>query len=105
MFIIYSLSDKTLNKLVELRKLSQEDYVAPNLINFSKFRSLSECFDVFKIAHDLVDSPKAVSIAMENVIHEFSEENIVYLEIRSTPRQTETMTKMKYLETVIETIM
>jgi adenosine deaminase len=60
---------------------------------------------VFKIAHDLVDSPAAVAVAVENVIREFCEENVVYLELRSTPRQTENMTKIEYLETVVETIM
>lgn len=102
---ILSLSDSTLNKLVDLRKRSQPDFTAPDLINFSNFRSLSECFDVFKLAHDLVDCAEAVQLAVENVIREFSEENCVYLELRSTPRATSKMTKEEYLNTVINTMM
>lgn len=102
---ILSLSDSTLNKLVDLRKRSQPDFTAPDLINFSNFRSLSECFDVFKLAHDLVDCAEAVQLAVENVIREFSEENCVYLELRSTPRATSKLTKEEYLNTVINTMM
>jgi adenosine deaminase len=100
----FSLSDNTLLKLVELRKKSQPNYESSNLINFSNFRTLSECFDVFKIAHDLVDSIEAVKIATECVIQEFSDDNVIYLELRSTPRSTATMTKKEYLRAIVETI-
>lgn len=80
-------------------------YESSSLINFSDFRSLSECFDVFKLAHDLVDCVEAVKLATENVIGEFSEENVVYLELRSTPRETEHMTKSEYLQAIIDTIL
>lgn len=94
-------------KLIELRKKSNSQYESPSstLINFSDFRSLSECFEVFKLAHDLVDSVEAVKLATENVIREFSEENVAYLELRSTPRKTEHMSKMEYLQAIIDTIL
>lgn len=94
-------------KLIELRKKSNSQYESPssNLINFNDFRSLSECFEVFKLAHDLVDSVEAVKLATENVIREFSEENVAYLELRSTPRKTEHMSKMEYLQAIIDTIL
>lgn len=60
---------------------------------------------MFKLAHDLVDCVDAVKIALENVIREFSEENVIYLELRSTPRETAKMTKSEYLETVCETML
>lgn len=75
------------------------------MINFSTFRSLSECFDVFKIAHDLVDCSEAVKIACDSVIQEFSDDNVVYLELRSTPRATVTMTKAECLQAIVDTIM
>lgn len=92
-------------KLIELKRESHPEYVSSDLVNFSSFRSLSECFDVFKLAHDLVDSADAVKLATENVIREFSEDNVVYLELRSTPRNTELMTSHEYLQAVIDTIM
>lgn len=35
------------------------------------------------------------------VIREFSEENVVYLELRSTPRQTAHMSKEEYVKALI----
>ena len=87
-----------------MRKQTQPNYQSSNLINFSNFRSLSECFDVFKLAHDLVDCVEAVKIATENVIREFSEDNVIYLELRSTPRSTERMSKLDCLQAIIDAI-
>lgn len=92
-------------KLIELRKKSQPAFETPAVINLSDFRSLSECFDVFKIAHDLVDSVDAVKLATECVIREFSDDNVVYLELRSTPRETERMSKFECLQAIVDTMM
>lgn len=73
-------------------------------MNFSAFRSLSECFEVFKVAHDLVDCVDAVKLATESVIDEFGEENVVYLELRSTPRSTDLMSEAECLHAIIDTI-
>lgn len=102
--LAFSLSDQTLQELVVLRKASNPEYKASELINFSEFRTLSECFDVFKLAHDLVDSVEAVKLATAKVIYEFSKENVVYLELRSTPRHTDKMSKLECLQSIIDTI-
>ncbi|CRK95962.1 CLUMA_CG009405, isoform A [Clunio marinus] len=99
-----SLSDETLCKLVELKQESNPDFEKPEIINYSKFRSLAECFEVFKIAHDLVDTIEAVKLATKCVIDEFSKENVIYFELRSTPRKTPNMTKLEYLHAIIDTI-
>lgn len=99
----FSLSEETLLALVELKKKSNPSY--ESLIDFSAFRSLSECLSIFKLAHDLVDSVEAVRLATANVIREMSDENVVYLELRSTPRATEQMTKLQCLQAIIDTIM
>lgn len=52
-----------------------------------------------------MDTVDAVKLATECVIAEFSGENVVYLELRSTPRETELMTKLECLQTIINTIM
>jgi len=92
-------------KLIELRQKTQPDYKSSCLIDFSEFRSLAECFDVFALAHDLVDRVDAVKLAAENVIREFAEDNVVYLELRSTPRETQHMSKLECLQAIIDTIM
>lgn len=92
-------------KLVDLRRKSFPEYEKPVNLDLTGFRSLQECYDVFKIAHDLVDCTEAVKIATENVIREFCEDKVVYLELRSTPRETPQMTKRECLQTIIDTIM
>lgn len=34
----------------------------------------------------------------------FDQDNVIYLELRSTPRATDSMTKLKYIEVICETI-
>lgn len=102
---LFSLSEKTLLKLVELRKKARPGHDSPNMIDFAAFRSLSECFKAFDLAHDLVDSVDAVKLATECVINEFCEDNVVYLELRSTPRETSFMSKQQCLLAIIDTIM
>lgn len=63
------------------------------------------CFKVFEIAHALTITPQAVFVATCDVIREFHEDNVVYLELRSTPRAVEgLMTKTEYLEAMIKAL-
>lgn len=62
-------------------------------------------FEKFKYAHDLTDTTEAVALATQCVIQDFNDENVVYVELRSTPRSTPKMTKDEYIVTVIETIL
>lgn len=87
---------------MELKKKARPDF--DKVIDLTAFRTLDECFTMFAIAHDLMDSVEAVELATECVICEFSEDNVVYLELRSTPRKTQDMTKLQYLQAIINTI-
>lgn len=102
-----SLSDATLKKLIDLRRKSNREFSEP-LSNYNTFdpekQTLSECFEKFKLAHELVDNIPAVKLATELVIDEFSRDHVVYLELRSAPRATEYMSKKEYLEAVIDTM-
>lgn len=62
-------------------------------------------FEKFKYAHDLTDSPAAVELATKCVIQDFHDENVIYVELRSTPRSTPKMTKDEYILTLVETIL
>lgn len=55
--------------------------------------------------HQLTDSPQAISIATEMAIQDFADDNVIYLELRTTPRSTENMTKEQYITAVIESIL
>lgn len=41
---------------------------------------------MFRLIHQLVDNCEAVAIVTRNVIREFAEDGVRYLELRSTPR-------------------
>lgn len=102
-----SLSRETIHKLAEIKeKNSGEKYEIPEgyKIDGYKLEELSECFKLFQVAYDLVDSKEALILATKAVIKEFSEDNVIYLELRSTPRATKDMTKMEYMTTVVETM-
>lgn len=62
-------------------------------------------FENFKYAHNLTDTPEAVALATQCVIQDFNAENVVYVELRSTPRCTLEMTKDDYIMAVIQTIL
>nr|CAD7206868.1 unnamed protein product [Timema douglasi] len=61
---------------------------------------------MFSVAHSLTSSPAAVFKATTDVITEFSQDGVVYLELRSTPRQVpSTMTKTQYIQAIIDAIL
>lgn len=103
-----SLSKGTIQRLADLKEEQQgEKYVIPDgykIEESDKCKSLSDCFERFKVAYDLVDSKAALILATKAVIKEFSEDNVVYLELRSTPRATTDMTKKDYLRIVVDTM-
>ncbi|XP_038073825.1 adenosine deaminase-like protein isoform X2 [Patiria miniata] len=69
-------------------------------------KNIKICFDMFKLIHQLVDNSEAVAIVTRNVIREFAEDGVKFLELRSTPRDVpETgMTKRSYIEAVLSSI-
>lgn len=65
---------------------------------------IHRCFQRFKSAHDLTDSVAAVQLATECAIDDFAKDNVIYVELRTTPRATRAMTKDEYISTVINAI-
>lgn len=98
-----SFSVSTLQKLCRMQYSdSTRDQTFVDNTNFS---SLSECFKVFDVAHTLTITPQAIFVATCDVIKEFHEDNVIYLELRSTPRAVkDSMTKTEYLEAIIKAI-
>lgn len=66
--------------------------------------TLDECFKKFKIAHDLTSSAECLKKAVLCVIEDFAKDNVIYVELRTTPKETKQMSKKKYLETVLDAI-
>uniref|UniRef100_A0A8C9VVV1 N6-Methyl-AMP deaminase n=1 Tax=Scleropages formosus TaxID=113540 RepID=A0A8C9VVV1_SCLFO len=100
-----SISVATMERLIA-RKPHLNIKHSMTAIHKGQRRTLDECFQVFKVIHQLVDSEEDLLMAAKAVIREFSEDGVRYLELRSTPRvETNTgLTKRKYVETVIEAI-
>lgn len=60
---------------------------------------------MFDIAHTLTVTPQAVFVATCDVIEEFHKDNVIYLELRSTPRAVKgSMTKTEYLQAMIKAV-
>lgn len=61
---------------------------------------------MFGILHSLTDSLEAIRNITQNVIREFAEDNVRYLELRTTPKNIPgKMTKKEYVDTVLEAMM
>lgn len=53
------------------------------------------------MAHSVTINPYSVQAATESVIKDFASDNVIYLELRSTLRCEDGMTKAKYLDSII----
>lgn len=69
-------------------------------------RSLSECFQLFDLIHKLTTDHETITRITEEVIEDFANDNVRYLEIRTTPKNNPEigMTKNSYLEAVLQGI-
>ncbi|CAD6216791.1 unnamed protein product [Miscanthus lutarioriparius] len=67
-------------------------------------RSLPECFKLFDLFHILTTDHDTVTRVAKEVVEDFAAENVVYLEIRTTPKNNEAkgMTKRSYMDAVIK---
>lgn len=64
---------------------------------------IRRCFKVFDIAHSLAVTPEAVFHSTYDTIKEFKDDNVIYLELRSTPRVIQgKMTKEECVEAIIK---
>ena len=105
-----SLSCKTIEELIRLHKKTFPDEELPP--EADRFKDITEencSFDatyaIFRVAQSIVDHPAAVSVATTRVIEDFNDDNVKFLELRSTPRAVSgKMTKEEYVESVVDAI-
>ncbi|KAK9877446.1 hypothetical protein WA026_018556 [Henosepilachna vigintioctopunctata] len=98
-----SLSEKTLTELGS----SPDDVAEYQRLQRTppEGRNLSDCFKIFGFAHKATATPEAVYLATKNVIREFYDDNVIYLELRTTPREeVGIMTAESYVEAVVKAI-
>ncbi|XP_028525005.2 adenosine deaminase-like protein isoform X1 [Apis cerana] len=97
-----SLSTDTLKQLYKMQNSELGNY-EDVFMDTKDFSSLDECFKVFDIVHSLTVTPEAIFHATYNTIKEFQDDNVIYLELRSTPRAIpEKMSKQEYIEAIIK---
>lgn len=75
----------------------------------SPTKSMSQCFQVFGRLHQLLKKRTNLARVMREILEDFSGENTVYLELRTTPRNIYendilAVSKREYVETIIEEI-
>ncbi|KAI2648344.1 Adenosine deaminase-like protein [Labeo rohita] len=100
-----SVSFETMETLIK-RKPHLNIEHSMTAIRHGQRRTLDECFEVFKVIHQLVNSEEDILMVAKAVIREFAADGVKYLELRSTLREVaETgLTKQRYIETVLEAI-
>ncbi|XP_012504942.1 PREDICTED: adenosine deaminase-like protein [Propithecus coquereli] len=100
-----SISSNTMKKLIAKKPdLKIDDQMT--MIDKGKKRTLEECFQMFQTIHQLTSSPEDILMVTKDVIKEFADDGVKYLELRSTPRRENAtgMTKKTYVESVLEGI-
>ncbi|XP_051870510.1 adenosine deaminase-like protein [Pristis pectinata] len=100
-----SISSTTMEKLI-LQKPHLNVRHNMTMIRKGQTRTLEECFEMFKVIHQLTDSEEHIFMVTKEVIKEFAADGVKYLELRSTPREESAtgMSKKSYVETILEAI-
>uniref|UniRef100_A0A8C3VNL6 N6-Methyl-AMP deaminase n=1 Tax=Catagonus wagneri TaxID=51154 RepID=A0A8C3VNL6_9CETA len=100
-----SISSNTIKKLIT-KKSGLKIHDQMTMIDKGKKRTLEECFQMFPIIHQLTTSPEDILMVTKDVIKEFADDGVKYLELRSTPRGENAtgMTKKTYVESILEGI-
>ncbi|MCL7051617.1 hypothetical protein MKW94_012803 [Papaver nudicaule] len=99
-----SVRDSTLLELARvLGEKGVIDFTAVESVISKDDRSLVECFRLFDLIHVLTTDHATVTRITKEVIEDFASENIVYVELRTTPKKNAVigMTKRSYMEAVI----
>jgi adenosine deaminase len=67
-------------------------------------RQLADCFKLFDIIHRITTTHEVITRITQEVIRDFQHENVIYLELRTTPKARPElgMTKRSYVEAVLQ---
>lgn len=95
-----SIRDSTIRELAEKQGLSPEQL---HFLSKSGTRSLPEGFKLFAVIHTITTSHAVITRITREVIEDCAADNIVHLELRTTPkaRPEHDMTKASYCQAVL----
>ncbi|XP_054746126.1 adenosine deaminase-like protein [Anastrepha obliqua] len=74
--------------------------LSEEFINFDNV-DLDGCFKKFRFMHELTSTKKGLQLATELAIRDFAKDNVIYLELRTTPKTNIEMSKLEYIECVL----
>ncbi|XP_010276027.1 PREDICTED: adenosine deaminase-like protein [Nelumbo nucifera] len=100
-----SIRDSTLLELARvLGEKGVIDFAGVEHVIKKNGRSLPECFKLFDLIHVLTTDHATVTRITKEVVEDFAAENVVYLELRTTPKKNESigMSKRTYMDAVIK---
>ncbi|EPS61020.1 hypothetical protein M569_13779, partial [Genlisea aurea] len=102
-----SIRDSTLLELA--RKLRDKEAVAFSDVEhviLKSDRALNEVFKLFELIHILATDHETITRITKEVIEDFAADNVIYLELRTTPKKNEheQMSKRSYVEAVLRGI-
>ncbi|KAL5004933.1 hypothetical protein ScPMuIL_018389 [Solemya velum] len=100
-----SISTGTMKKLLDRKEKKILEHCKTTFEEAER-GTLDDCFKIFSVIHQISDSTEAAYTITTDVIREFAEDNVKYLELRSTPRDIAKtgMTKQSYIEAVLKAI-
>ncbi|KRW99942.1 hypothetical protein PPERSA_12618 [Pseudocohnilembus persalinus] len=92
-----SVRRKTLQDLLEQKGLN---------LDYSCFeaKDMHETFQIFDLIYKGLTTLQDIKRVTKEMLEDFQQENTIYLEIRSTPKQTEFYNQDEYLTTIFEEI-
>ncbi|XP_075145903.1 adenosine deaminase-like protein [Haematobia irritans] len=103
-------------KIDSIRELGMQLYGENNeqflckIKNFIEFpedddnNKLNKCFQKFQFMHELTSTKEGLQLTTEKVIRDFDSDNVIYLELRTTPKSNENMTRREYIEIILNTL-
>ncbi|KAL1512746.1 hypothetical protein ABEB36_002286 [Hypothenemus hampei] len=65
---------------------------------------IKQVFNQFQVAHNATNTLENLNLATKCVIEDFAKDNVIYLELRTTPRSEKDLSERDYIETVVEAI-
>ncbi|KRW99241.1 hypothetical protein PPERSA_03947 [Pseudocohnilembus persalinus] len=86
---------ETLKKLLEKKNISYDNSI------FEK-NDMLESYKIFDYIYQGLQTLDDIKQVTEEILHDNQEQNVVYLELRSTPKQTQQFTQQDYLNTIFQ---
>ena len=83
-----SISDQTILELAEMHGSSKRE-IDEMRVELEAPRNTKQCFKLFGMIHKVVTTHEAVTRVTYEALKDFADDNVKYIELRTTPREDE----------------